>query len=127
VVSKISFLKLNHQLQTGIVTHITLFSCSVTVGKQCSGAFVLQHHSVRALCQAVDGLVLATPSQAPSPLDYAAAAARAESPPTLSSGQEQMLMLHSSDPKSGFYNQPLTLGLFGSVDIERLRECIDVG
>ena len=125
MVSKISFLKLNHQLQTGIVTHITLFSCSVTVGKQCSGAFVLQHHSVRALCQAVDGLPSATPSQAPSPLDYAAAGA--ESPPTLSSGQEQMLMLHSSDPKSGFYNQPLILGLFGSVDIERLRECIDVG
>jgi hypothetical protein len=92
--------------------------------KSCSGAFVLQHRSVRALCKAVESLPSSAPSQALSPLDYATAAVA--SPPTLSSGQEQMLMLHSRDPKSGFYNQPLILGLFGSVDIERLHECIEV-
>lgn len=42
----------------------------------------------------------------------------------LSSGQEQMLILHSLDPKSGFYNQPLVLGLYGSIDTDLLDRCI---
>ena len=96
----------------------------VYVGKQCSGALVLQHRSVRDLCKAVESLPSESPSQAPSPLEYANAAGI--SPPILSSGQEQMLMLHSRDPKSGFYNQPLILGLFGLVDIERLHKCLEV-
>jgi hypothetical protein len=93
------------------------------VGKQCSGAFVLQQRSVRALCKAVESLPSVATLQASSPLDYANNAVTF--PSTLSSGQEQMLMLHNRDPKSGFYNQPLILGLYGLVDVERLHRCIE--
>lgn len=86
----------------------------------------MQHRSVKALCQAMDSRPSAAVSQAPSPVDYANLAAGVSPPPVLSSGQEQMLMLHSRDPKSGFYNQPLILGLFGSVDVGRLQNSIEV-
>ncbi|KAL4522647.1 hypothetical protein Ndes2526B_g01009 [Nannochloris sp. 'desiccata'] len=108
---------------TSILAARIAFMVQEHSAKSCSGAFVLQHRSVRALCKAIESLPSPVPSQAPSPLDYATAPVA--SPPTLSFGQEQMLMLHSRDPKSGFYNQPLILGLFGSVDIERLHKCIE--
>ena len=42
----------------------------------------------------------------------------------LSFGQEQMLTLQSLNPDSGFYNQPLVLGLHGPVDAALLQRCI---
>jgi Phosphopantetheine attachment site len=109
---------------TSILAARVAFMVQEHSSKPCSGAFVLQHRSVRALCKAVESLPSVAASEALSPLAYANTTVT--SPPTLSSGQEQMLMLHSRDPKSGFYNQPLILGLFGSVDIERLHTSIEV-
>jgi Phosphopantetheine attachment site len=109
---------------TSILAARVAFMVQEHSSKPCSGAFVLQHRSVRALCKAVESLPSLAASQALSPVHYATATV--SSPPTLSSGQEQMLMLHSTDPKSGFYNQPLILGLFGSVDIDRLHASIEV-
>ncbi len=107
---------------TSILAARIAFMVQERNGKQCSGAFVLQNRSIRALCKALESLPSAAPSsQAPSPLEYV------NNTPslTLSSGQEQMLMLYSRDPTSGSYNQPLILGLFGSINVPRLSRCIE--
>ena len=75
-------------------------------GKACSGAAILQQRNIRALCQALDSMSLL------------------EGSTILQSPVEQMLMLHSLDPKSGFYNQPLVLGLYGALDVDLLDRCI---
>lgn len=116
---------------TSILAARIAFMSQEYSGKLFTGAFVLQQRSVRALCQAMETRPSAAAvSQTLSPVDYAnaaAAAAAADLPSSpLSSGQEQMLMLHSRDPKSGFYNQPLILGLFGLLDTRRLHESIEL-
>ncbi len=112
---------------TSILAARIAFMVQEHSGKSCSGAFVLQHRSVRALCHALETRPSAVAlAQALSPVDYANTAADdGSTPPLLSSGQEQMLMLHSRDPKSGFYNQPLILGLFGPLNAQHLHDSIE--
>ena len=89
-------------------------------GKACSGAATLQHRNIRALCQALDSMSLLEGSTIlQSPVEFADS-----NEIKLSSGQEQMLILHSLDPKSGFYNQPLVLGLYGALDVDVFDRCI---
>jgi len=79
---------------------------------------VLQHRNIKNLCKALskswDGA-----NALPVPTDFIPS-----DDIVLSSGQEQMLILHSFDPASGFYNQPLVLGLYGDLDINLLQNCL---
>lgn len=89
-------------------------------GKPCSGASILQSRNIKALCTLLESLAsVSGEAPMPTPLDFAEGTI---SP--LSFGQEQMLMLHSLDPSSGFYNQPLALGLYGAVDKDLLDRCV---
>lgn len=91
-------------------------------GKRCTGAAVLQHRRIRRLCEAVEAEPdVDDTNSIPPPTEFAE---QTDTP--LSAGQEQMLMLHSMDPRSGFYNQPLALGLYGAVDAKLLDACIQV-
>jgi len=92
-------------------------------GKACNGTHVLQQRTVGSLCQALEASNDANnTSSATSLLEFS----DVTGPGVLSSGQQQMLMLHSLDPTSGFYNQPLVLGLYGAVDVALLEKCIQV-
>ena len=89
-------------------------------GKHCTGATILQHRRIRALCEFLASLPsLDGEALIPTPDEFEIGATH-----PLSFGQEQMLMLHSLDPSSGFYNQPLTLGLYGAVDTALLDRCV---
>jgi len=94
-------------------------------GKACTGAAVLQHRCIRPLCSALETLSDATAlASMPDPLAFVGN--MDAGPAVLSAGQEQMLILHSMDPKSSSYNKPLVLGLYGALDPELLSTCVQV-
>lgn len=93
------------------------------LGQPITGAMVLQKRRIRDLCMNVEQLGQRPLVEAQSPVDYMHLTSQNPAH-ILSSGQEQMLILHHHDPSSGFYNQPLVLALYGTVDRDRLSSCI---
>lgn len=93
------------------------------LGKPFTGATVLQKRRIRDLCGEANQSTQGSLVEAKSPVDYMHIISQSPAH-ILSSGQEQMLILHHHNPSSGFYNQPLVLAFYGSVDTTRLSSCI---
>jgi len=106
---------------TSIVAARVAFALQEQSGQSCTGVVVLQTRCIRDLCEAVERAPEARAIA--SPLEFVRR--KASVGKVLSFGQEQMLILQNMNPTSGFYNQPLVLGLFGPVDAALLQRCIN--
>ena len=109
---------------TSILAARIAFLIREKVGKICSGTALLRHRTVHNLCASLE-MESVTDYQMPSPSDFVEGTPKAHAIGTpMSAGQNQMLMLHAHEPESPYYNQPLALALYGSIDSERLHRTI---
>jgi len=111
-----SFLELGG---TSIQAARVAYRAQEQTGKRVTVNTVLRHLTIAQLCAHL-ATQPAIEAAAPPPEAFAAIAAA----PVLSFGQEQMLILHTLDPGSSQYNQPLALAIHGEVDAALLQRSL---